>query len=306
MITTTFSHETLKSTNDLETARALFAVGDYDDVLALVTPIIDDSGTNPADKCSALRLQACVETERKQYGESLETLAKAGHLIDEVSPDMRAKFFGQRGLAKRNLGNIDAALVDYAAARHWACEAGDKHTEAGVRNNLAKIYSDVGRFEEAIIEVDIAIQIALRLQDDISLGRYYDLKAQILSGKKFYAESLGCSKKALALLVGLPGSHPALIEARVTHGRILIALGGTYLEQPDPIGTYCAMRDAAKLLPTALDKATLRLALSRSGGHVLGAAKLLHIRHSALSRAIEKQGLDRQPKRRRRKSLITK
>lgn len=250
MIDSASSQQVESLSGDLEAARALFAVGDYNDVLSLIEPIISDEEASVSDRCDALRLRACVESERGQWVGCLGTLKDAAPLIDLMPADKRAKFYGQRALAHRNVGEVDAALVDYEEARYWAKKAGDQQTEASVRNNLAKIYSDVGRGEEAIVEVDAAIKIATERQDEINLGRYYDMKAQVLIIRSEYEAAIENGKRAVGLLGHLSDTHTALIEARSTYSRALIGLAALYLEHPDPVAGYCARRDAAKLIST--------------------------------------------------------
>ena len=288
---------------EIETARALFSAGDYDDVLRVVGPIIDRPRVDGITRFAAFQLKACVESQRDQYERCLETLRQAGPFVDEVPPDLRGKYYGQRALAYRHLDQIDKALIDYEAARVCATEARDEQTLANVRNNLAKVYSDAGKFAEAIVEVDAAIRMATRLGDEVLLGRYYDLKAQILIDHEHYAEALTHSKKAVSLLA----SHPSLKEARSTHGLAMVCLGATYLgKRVDSIEEFRARHHAAKTIHVALDSTTIKRALRRSNGHLLKAARLLRVRHSVLGRLVEKHDLERVPKRRRSKTLIAK
>lgn len=304
MITTTVSSQTRHVyAFDIEAARALFAAGDYGDVLKVVTPVLARPNVDAESRFAALLLKACVEFSLQQHEESLATLKVAGLLLDQMPPELKGKFYGQRAVAHRNLDEIDDALIDYEEARFWARKIKDEQTEASVRNNLAKIYSDLDRFDEAIIEVDAAIKIATRSQDEISLGRYYDNKAHILIDHQHFPEALTYSKKAIALLA----SHPSGEEARSTHGLAMVCLGATYLdEKPKSISSYRARHNAAKIIHKGLDAAMIEQALRRSKGHVLKAAKVLCISHPVLIRLIERHRLERVPKRRRAKALITK
>lgn len=289
-------------TVELETARALYAAGDYDDVLRVVEPIIARDGVDAITRFGACQLKACVQSQRGEWRDSLETLKLTAPLVDHLPPELRAKFFGQRALAHRNLNQLADSLIDYEAARFYAQEVGDDQSEANVRNNLAKIYADEGRVDDALMEVDAAIKTAIRTRDDISLGRYYDTKAQILIGAKRYAEALTSSKKAVALL----SSHPSGAEARTTHGIAMVGAGSRFLKKPETLREFRARRDAAKLVQVTVDAKMVMLALKCSGGHVLKAAALLDISHSALIKLIEKHNLDRVPKRRRGKSPLKK
>src|SRR5688572_3726509 len=134
-----------QSTGELEMARALFAVGDDGDVLRIVISVIERADADPVDRLAAFRLKACVEWRRQEFAQSLETLQQAGPLVDAAPAESRGKYFGQRALAYRSLNQIDAALVDYEAARECAGEIQDRQTEATIRNNIAVVYGEVGR-----------------------------------------------------------------------------------------------------------------------------------------------------------------
>lgn len=293
---------TITWTAELEMARALFAVGDDDDVLRIVLPICERDDGHPIDRLGALQLKACVEWRRHEYTQSLETLKRAGTLVDDAPLDLRGKFFGQRALVYRSLNQIDGALVDYEAARECANDCGDATTEATIRNNVAVVYSDAGRTDEALLEIDAAIKTFTRLHDDVNLGYCYDTRAQVLIGVHRYVEALTCTKRAISLLA----NHPAGVGARSTHGLAMIGVGVSCLEAPKTIEQFRQRRAAARSIHVELDRELLKVALKRANGHVLGAAKLLHVSHSAIIGLIKKHGLERVPQRRRAKSLVTK
>lgn len=290
------------SNTDLAVVRTLFTSGQYEQVIEAARPLCQNASLDIETRFASYLLIASAESELGYYSESLETLKAAGPLLDNALPRQKASFYGQRAHVNAKLKKKDSPLVDYEAARFWAQEAGDQVVEARVRNNLAKRYSEIGRIVEAIAEVDAAIKIAVRLQDDHLLGRFYDQKAQVLLDDRRFVESIACSKKALMLLEG----HPALTEARTTHGRALIALGVSFLPEPKTIEDFCIRRDAAKSLQVALTPDVIKRALKGSGGHVLKAAEVLNVSHPVLIRSIEKHGIERQPIRPRRKSLIKK
>lgn len=297
-------HETptIAWTAEIEMARALLSAGCYDDVLGIVDPIAIRDGLDALTKFAACQLKAVAHSERGEWVECRDALTLSAPIVDELPPELRGRFFGQRALAHRNLDEIDAALVDYEQARDCAIAVGDDQTLANIRNNLAKVYSDQERVGEALIEVDAAIKIATRLRDGINLGRFLDTKAQALVVGKRYVEALSYSTTAIDLL----HDHPAGAEARWTHGLAMIGAGASYLEKPKSIEQFRDIHDAAKLIQVELGVELLEVALKRAEGHVLGAAKLLHVSHSLIIKLIKKHGLERVPQRRRNKSLIAK
>lgn len=283
-----------------ETARACFDSGDDDEVIGLIRTALP-SITESEGRFKALLLMACSEWRKGWAKQSLQTLGKASALFDEMSPRLKGRFHGQRAVAHSRLKNHDAAVVDLESAKFWAQVANDQEEIAIARNSLAKQYSNAGRFDEAISEVDAAIEFARHRQDEPLLGQFCDMKAQILVKAKRFEEALRFSERAMSLLE----SHPALTEARETHGRALIGLGATYLAQDDPIASLSARRRAAELLPTTIDKESLELALERANGNVLSAADDLGVSHSHLLNSIKKHGLPYQARHRAR-SVVRK
>lgn len=271
---------------DLAVLRACYDAGDFqcivDRSIALLTEPL-----NQEDRFKVLLWKSVAESELGRYTEGSETLRLAGLLLDGMSGSNKAKFHGQRALFSSKRKDTDAALVDLAAAKFWAQEAGDKEAEARARNNLAKQYSDAGRVDEALQEVAAAIQFAEGHGDYLLLARFYDLKAGILVTHHRYAEAVSWGEKAVRLL----GSHPVAIEARATLGRALISIGGEYLDSDDPLANFRARRSAQDLLATPLTKDLLQQALERSAGNIRTAAASLNLNHSAVRKAMKKHGL---------------
>lgn len=281
-------------------ARALYLAGRFDEALDIAEALIESP--DPAEKLSGLLHKACIQSERDQFLDSLETLKLAGLLIDQAPAKSKAAFHGQRAYCRVKLERNDKALVDYEAARVYAQEAQDELAEARIRNNLARVYSRLDRLDDAIVENDAAIHIFRRLNERVQLGRAYDQRAQILNDGKMYADALKWSDQAIAIL----GSHPSSVEARATHGRALIGVGQTYLGIPDPVENFRTRREIANSINVQLDPETARLALIRSGGNVQRAANLLKVQHQSLQASVKRFNLQSLQKRRVRRSIITK
>lgn len=288
----------------LDLARALLHSGDYE---ACITECRSarKSAPGPVKQMAASLLEATARFYQGHYGESLKALDAASGLVDRVAPIQKAKFFAQRAatLRKRNdkkKSDKDAALIDYEAARFWAEDANHELTLASIKNNLAKMYSEAGRFDEAIAESDGAIETAERLDDNVCLGIFCDQRAQVLIDQRQYSEALNFSEKAMRLLAG----HPSESEARETHGKALIGLGSCYLETSDPLESLRSRRAAVRIIESSPDDKAISLALERTGGRVRQAAKLLGMQHSALIKIVQQKGLARTPKRQRGKTLF--
>jgi tetratricopeptide (TPR) repeat protein len=281
-------------------ARACFDLGDYDEAIRLARATLPATDTD--DRFAALQLIACAQARRGFFKQSLETLAAIGPLVDDLPPESKAKFFGQRAFAQSKLGHSGAALIDLEAARYWAEESEDQESVARARNNLAQQYKEAGRFDEALVEVGAAIEFAETFGDEILLGDLCDMKAQVMVDAGRYREATEFSERAITLLV----DHPSLTEARATYGRALIGLGATYLEQEDPVATFAAKRRASDLVKCNLDQEIVHLALERSNGHVSKAANSLNVSHKAIQKFADAHKSNRVPVIPRLKSIITK
>jgi len=294
--------KTLTEVDDLELARNLFHAGDYHDAESAVDAVLDGPVISGDAKFAALLLKASIYSETNRLNGSLEVLKSAGPLLDAAPASQKARFYGQRAHVRVKLGHTDGPLVDYEAARFWAQEAGDKFSEASIRNNLAKRYGDSGRIEEALKESDAAIMMILELDQEIYLGRFYDQRAQILNDRGMFSEALQFSEQAIRLLEG----HPAFPEASDTHARALRGVGTAYLNRLDPITRFRVSRTICKSLDIPLDPEIIQMAMERSDGNVYRAAILLDIKHPSLLESIKRHGLQDLQHRRHLKSIIKK
>ena len=286
--------------NFLTRARALYDDGRYfecsSETRRLLRLLKDES-----DRLRAMLLLASSEWELGRRDECLQIMVEAGSLLDNAPVQLKGKFYGQRALLYRNAGELDRSLIDYEEARFWARAARDLEVEARVRNNLAKVYSDLGRLDDALREVNCAIEIAVGLNETILAGRFTDMKAQILFAHRKYEQSLSTSVTSLNLLRG----HPAESEARETHDKTFNQLAADYLRTDDPVEKFSLRRMIVKGLGGPIDAQLIQVALSRSDGIVKKAADLLNVKHTSLAEAIEKHKLQVRPKRQRAKPLIT-
>ena len=258
-----------------------------------------ESAVDITTDVSALLYQTCACTERGEYKKALSILSEM--VIDSAAPRIKWSFYHQRALAHSRTGNQDAALIDYTAARDWARESGEDICQARTQNNLAKLYSEVGRLDEALEEVNCAIKIATRVSDQSLLGRFTDQKAQILLEHDQLSEAVDTARRAVGLLE-LHGNETTLSEARETYGKALIRYGILNLNRIDPVRSHAAKNLSGVVVK--LEAELLQDVLDRTQGMVTPAAAMLGEHHTTVMKAIDKYKLDRKPKRRRAKSLI--
>ena len=297
------SHATrIAPSPQLQFAWDLYFSGGFEECIVQLEPYISEDVEVDIRRTALLRKSRCL-SELGRYRDALRALLAVAPLVDEAGPQFKSQFFHQRAHVKRKTGDDNGALIDYAEAGFWAEEINDELGQACVRNNIAKLYSEADRLDEAIKESDAAIAIAKQLNDDIHLGRFYDQRAQILVEHKQFSEALVFSRPAARLLA----NHPALAEARHTHGIALAGLAAEHLtNESDPIATFRGRREAQQILAAPLDEDILRYALELCEGHVAQAAALLGVTHRAVIKAAEHFDLPRQPKQRRTKRVIVK
>lgn len=281
-------------------ARSLYFDGRHNE--AFIEAEVLCLSPEPLEKLSGLLLKACIQSERNEFSACLVTLKIAGPLIDDAPAKSQAAFYGQRAFVRVKIGKRSDALVDYEAARVRALEAEDELSELSVRNNLARIYGQTDRFDEAISESDKAIQIARKLNERIYLGRCYDQRALILNDNKLYVEAVRWSEKAIAIL----GSHPAAAEARMTHGRALIGVGESYLDHPDPVENFRVRREIVNSIIVSLNREVIEEALERCEGNIKRASQLLNVQHQSLQGSINRFDLRPHQKRQVKRSIIVK
>lgn len=285
----------------LSLARALYDDGCYRESIVESRRVLGTAVDNTI-RLRALLLTANSYWALGEHEAAWGELAEAAPLVETVAPEWRGRFYGTRAVVYRKAGKYDEAAIDYEAARYYAAESGDRECEARALNNIAKLNSDLGRYGEAIDQVNRAIKLATELNETILVGEFYDLKAQIHLDHGEYEKALRSGCEALKRLRG----HPSSEEAQQTHARALNAAVSMYTSETDPVRRCNLRRVIVNGLNMPLDSEIIRMALSRSDGHIYKAAKLLNVKHQSLEPLIEENGISRRPKRRRGKRLNTK
>lgn len=255
-----------------------------------------------SDSSKGLLLKACALCEVGRFSDCIDLLGRIEDL-DLREPTFKHSFYHQRARAASKMGRTDAALIDYEAAKYWAAKSGDPLREANARNNLAKLYAEAGRIDEALVECHAAINTAERLNEQGLLGRYLDQKAQIFIVAGQFSNAVNVADRATRILEQ-HGNPSTLAEARMTCGKAHVLLGASYLDTLDPVDR--CREGKAVGLNRQITEDLVQMALARTNGHVYQAAKLLGAPHASVIRITQSKKLDRIPTRRRRKSLIAK
>lgn len=248
---------------------------------------------------------------------ALATLETIGPLLDTVSDLYQAKFYLQRGYLRRRLGDSDAAIIDYEAARILFEQADAPRYVAAATNNQAGLLVDTKRFADAHAATDHAIRF---LDDDpLYLAQVCDQKALIFIAEHKYEQAEALASRSVDLLTG-SDNRSILADSLITHARALKHLGRYVdaLVQLEAARGHAAHlnsktlllaiakqeKESAQALTQNVHVEMVETALDLSGGKLREAARLVGVRVQPLDRFIKLHNI--QCHRTVRKSVITK
>lgn len=219
--------------------------------------------------------------------------------LDDVPDLYKAKFFLQRGWLKRRAGEIDAAIVDYEAARFLFEQAEAPRYLAAAINNLAGLLIDTKRFAEAHDAVDLSLKAVA--DDQIYLGQFYDQKASIFLAEERYVEAEEFAARSVRLLTGTE-HRSVLAESLITQAKALKRLERyvdalTQLEEARGLADYLESKqllftvakeekESSQALAEKTHVEMVQTALDISGGKLRATARLVGVKPQPLSRFI--------------------
>ena len=213
--------------------------GALDEARVTLRLVLEGLGSSESEqRLRALHNSAIVEWTATRERDALKICSEAAPLFDLSTNDaLKGKFHNTYAFLLRSLGTaqnreeyIDRALVEYAAASFHLERAGHHRFQARLENNLAFLFSSIGRFPEAHEHVNRARQLSVGLADRGGAAYADDTLAQIylLEGKSDEAERV--ARRAVhALQRG--GEQMFLAEALTTHGKALARLNQASVAQ---------------------------------------------------------------------------
>lgn len=183
-------------------------------------------------KAFVLLLSAIVEKVTARLNDALLIHLEAAPLFEKIDDHaLKGKFHNELAIvfellsvAEHRKDYIDRALMEYTAASFHLEQAGHVRFCGCVENNLALLFSKVGRFKEAHEHVDRARGIFAGLKDRGSVAQVDETRARIFleEGKSEEAERVaGAAVRAL----GRGDERALLAEASRTWGVALARLG---------------------------------------------------------------------------------
>ena len=187
-------------------------------------------------KGSTLVRLAVVEFSARRYDAVLELLEQAAPHVEASESDyLRGCFHNHRAVTFRTLADSgedaamrDRSLVEYAAASYHFEQAGHTRYQAHTENNLALLFNNIGRHDEAHRHVARARQLFDALKDTASVAQCDDTLARILIAEGRLEEAERAA--AAAVRVFGEGDRQALLAEALTTLGVAQARRGDYGE----------------------------------------------------------------------------
>lgn len=181
--------------------------------------------TDSEVRAIALLRLAIVEGSARRFHDALHLDMEAAPLFEKSTSHVhRGKFHNQFGFVLRNLGDIDRALIEYAAASYHFEQAGHTRYHACVENNLGFLFSTIGEFDKAHQHLDRAQALFTSMKDSVHTAQVDDARARVLlaEGRVNEAEKI---VRAAVMVLERGGEQSLLAEALTTQGLVLARLG---------------------------------------------------------------------------------
>jgi tetratricopeptide (TPR) repeat protein len=231
-----------RSKNLLTEARSLFLttydvekIAECENYLALAywrtgetneaTSWIDEAAAHDLAETNATRLYTHVIVDlilvsQKKFAEVCSRFASLEVLFSECSdPFLSGSVYNNFGVAAKNLGDTNAALVALETARDFFVASGNKIQIALAENNLAQLYKLKRRFAHAHASINRATQLFGEMKDRTREGFSLDTKALIYFDEGKFEAALETVDRAIAIL-GRSENFAYLTETIATKARI--------------------------------------------------------------------------------------
>jgi CheY-like chemotaxis protein/tetratricopeptide (TPR) repeat protein len=211
----------------IELALCYWRQGALDEARVVLREALDRLSTDRDSEVKAIALLrlAVVEGSAKRFPDALRLDLEAAPLFEKSTNHAhRGRFHNQFGFVLRNLGDIDRALIEYAAASYHFEQAGHTRYQACVENNLGYLFLTIKRFSEAHQHLDRAQALFTSMKDGLHIAQVDDTRAKVLLAEGRTAEAERLVRSAVQILER-GGEQSLLAEALTTHGLILARMG---------------------------------------------------------------------------------
>ena len=169
-------------------------------------------------------IQSLINIPAKKYSENLEKLRSLEDEFLGCDDDcLKGDFYNHCALALKNLDKKTEALGQFELARYYHQRSRHKIYLATVENNLANLYREMGRFQDAHESIDNATRIFKQIKDKTREGFSLDTKALVYFAESKYDEALRTADKALVILRKSENTSYQ-IETALTKAKVLLYL----------------------------------------------------------------------------------
>ncbi|GAB5474363.1 MAG: hypothetical protein Mars2KO_24620 [Maribacter sp.] len=168
-----------------------------------------------------LYYMAKIQEEVKDFAGSETNVIKAIELLKPLDANMDLyNCYNLLGIIANGLGNYEQALIDYKTANGYLRKVkNQKYSEAGEKNNIGVVYSEMGEYQKAIpyFEDVLAVEGVRKNQTALFARALTNLaeskfKAGIDTDVKYQLQESIRIRDSLRDLEGLAGSHYHLAE----------------------------------------------------------------------------------------------
>lgn len=177
-------------------------------------------------RANALILLSFVEWSEARYNESLKVLTDNTPLFERITNrTFRGAYHNQIGIdleeigaaSKRRSDYFQRAIAEYHAADEQFKLAKNVVYRAHVKNNIANVLRELGRYREAHQYLEQARRLFMRVRDKVRVAQVDDTRAQVFIAEKQYAQAEVTARSA-ARSFEKAGRQCLLAETLVNQG----------------------------------------------------------------------------------------
>jgi CheY-like chemotaxis protein/tetratricopeptide (TPR) repeat protein len=220
------------ATAQIDLAYCYWREGGFDDARVILQEALSRASDLDAESLALGVLRSgIVEQSAKRLHDSLKLYADNFALFEPLESDaLKGKFHHEFAIVLRDLGvaeqrqdYLDRALIEFSAASVYFERANLSRHQACVENNLAMLYSTIGKFLEAHERVDRAQALFTSLKDTVHCAQVDDTRARVLIAQGEFLKAEKLINGAVRVLEE-GGEQALLAEALTTRGIVLAGI----------------------------------------------------------------------------------
>jgi CheY-like chemotaxis protein/tetratricopeptide (TPR) repeat protein len=215
-----------------ELGKCYFRLGAYDDARVILDEaILALNERSPELKAKVFIRRASVEIWLGRYHDAWDVLEQARKFFENSGDAIKGRWHGQMALVlqrlaitERRTDYADRAIVEFTAAIYHFEQAGHERYSAYHLNNLAMLLYTLGRYKEAHENLDRAVSLFERLNDEGCLAQVNETRARVLVAEGKYKEA-GRVIAGVIKTFERGGEHALLADALTIQGVALARTG---------------------------------------------------------------------------------